>query len=31
MLRADVVVGAGERSFDVAQAGIDPLKRDRAP
>ena len=26
MLRADVVVGAGERGFDVAQAGIDPLE-----
>jgi len=24
MLRADVVVGASERGFDVAQAGIDP-------
>ena len=27
MLRADVVVGAGERRFDVAQAGLDPLER----
>ena len=27
MLRADVVVGAGERGFDVTQAGIDPLER----
>src|SRR6478735_8919958 len=27
MLRADVVVGAGDRGLDVAQAGIDPLER----
>src|SRR4249920_1211366 len=27
MLCADVVVGASERGFDVAQAGIDPLER----
>ena len=27
MLRADMVVGAGERGLDVAQAGVDPLER----
>src|SRR3954464_4449099 len=27
MLRADVMVGAGDRGLDVAQAGVDPLER----
>src|SRR3954469_15498412 len=27
MLRADMVIGAGERGLDVAQAGVDPLER----
>src|SRR3954452_21775709 len=27
MLRADMVVGAGDRGLDVAQAGVDPLER----